>query len=67
MHLKGITYSKSLPSSPHNLAGPGTMSASMQPDDGSKSISTTKPNMQQSVSFITVFPLSSHRRSIIPG
>ena len=38
------------------------MSASMQPDDGSKSISTTKPNMQQSVSFITVFPLSSHRR-----
>ena len=39
-----------------------TIIASIHPDAGSKSISITNPNMQQSVSLITVFPLSSHRR-----
>lgn len=60
MHLKGITYSVSLPKRPHNFGIPGTIIAIIQPFFISNSTSDTQPNLLQSHWFMTSFSLSSH-------
>ena len=56
----GMTYTNSLPKTPHSLAGPGTMIELMQPLDGSKSMSITHPRIRQSFSLMTCLFLRSY-------